>query len=55
MDIQEAYDQLFEEYLKLRKANCFAFERLNNLEIEKESLVTKLEEFTRSLNELKVE
>lgn len=51
MDIREAYDKLFEEYLKLKEKNRSTLKKLNNLKLEDESLVAKLEESTRSLNE----
>lgn len=46
---------MFEECPKLKKVNRFTFKKLNNLKLEKESLVAKLEESTRILNELRVE
>lgn len=46
---------MFEECLKFKKKNRSAFKKLNNLGLEKESLVAKLEKSARSLNELRVE
>lgn len=41
--------------LKLKKLNTSAFKKLNDLKLEKERLLVKLEESTRRVNELKVE
>lgn len=41
-DIQQAYDQLFEDNLKLKKLNRFAFKKLYDLKFENERLVIKL-------------
>lgn len=35
-DIQEAYDQLLEESLKLKRLNRSTFKKLHDLELEKE-------------------
>lgn len=42
--VYEAFDQLFEKSLKLKKVNNFAFKKLNVLKLENENLVVKLEE-----------
>lgn len=55
MDIHEVYDQLYKENIKLHKVNRLVFKKLNELELEKERLIGKLEESTRGLDELSVE
>lgn len=53
-DIQEAYDQLFVESLKLKMLNGPPSKKLHDLELEKERLVVKLMESTRSVISLNV-
>lgn len=54
-DIYEAFDELFEESIKLKKVNSSPFEKLHEFKLENESLKVKLEESIRKLNKLRVE
>lgn len=54
VDIQEAYDQLFEKNLKLKMLSRSTFKKLHDLELENERLVVKLGELTSCVNGLKI-
>lgn len=54
-NLQEAYDKIFEESLKLKKQNWSIFKKLHVFQLEKEGLLANLEESTCSVNELNVE
>ncbi|XP_022841852.1 uncharacterized protein LOC111365529 [Olea europaea var. sylvestris] len=53
IDLQEAYQQLFKESLKIKKVNKSLLKKLDELEREKEKLGGKLQESLKSGSELK--
>ncbi|XP_022856135.1 uncharacterized protein LOC111377295, partial [Olea europaea var. sylvestris] len=53
IDLQEAYQQLFKESLKIKKVNKALLKKVDELEREKEKLGSKLQESLKSGSELK--
>lgn len=51
-EIREAYNQLFNESLKIKKTNKVVFMKINELELEKERLIHSLQESNFYLSKL---